>query len=200
MIAPHEALQATETAAPAVVGPGREPQSPTLGHFAEYVALRTVAAGLGLIGIRNAGAVGARLVGLAHSPLGIRRHVVERQVESSLPGRDRAEVARITRESYAHLGRTFTETALLASRSRADILGLVDRVDGWDAVERCLAGGRAAIFVSGHLGNWELAGAYIAARGIRFAAVARHMANPLFDRYLTQTRERIGMHIIHDEA
>jgi KDO2-lipid IV(A) lauroyltransferase len=55
------------------------------------------------------------------------------------------------------------------------------------------------IVVTGHLGNWELGGAYVAARGVPIDAVARHMANPLFDRYLTRTRERIGMSIIHDE-
>jgi KDO2-lipid IV(A) lauroyltransferase len=30
-------------------------------------------------------------------------------------------------------------------------------------------------------------------------AVARYMANPLFDRYLTRTRERIGMTVVHDD-
>ena len=54
------------------------------------------------------------------------------------------------------------------------------------------------ILVTGHLGNWELGGAYVAARGVPLEAVARRMENPLFDRYLTKTRERIGMTVIHD--
>ena len=58
--------------------------------------------------------------------------------------------------------------------------------------------GRGLIFVTGHLGNWELAGAYVAARGIPLDAIARRMKNPLFDRYLTETRSRIGMHVVHD--
>ena len=61
-----------------------------------------------------------------------------------------------------------------------------------------MAGGRGLIFVTGHHGSWELGGAYIAARGVPFYAVARGMANPLFDRYVTSTRERIGMRIMHD--
>jgi Kdo2-lipid IVA lauroyltransferase/acyltransferase len=31
------------------------------------------------------------------------------------------------------------------------------------------------------------------------SVVARHMANPLVDRYLTSTRQQIGMDVIHDE-
>jgi KDO2-lipid IV(A) lauroyltransferase len=55
------------------------------------------------------------------------------------------------------------------------------------------------IFVSGHLGNWELGGAYMAARGLPMDVVARTHGEPLFDRYLTSTRQRIGMTVIHDE-
>ena len=70
---------------------------------------------------------------------------------------------------------------------------------GWSIVEERLARGKGLIVATGHLGNWELGGAYVAARGMPIDAVARHMANPLFDRYLTRTRERIGMSIIHDD-
>ena len=52
--------------------------------------------------------------------------------------------------------------------------------------------------VTGHLGNWELGGSYVAARGVPLEAVARRMENPLFDHYLTETRRRIGMTVIHD--
>jgi KDO2-lipid IV(A) lauroyltransferase len=65
-------------------------------------------------------------------------------------------------------------------------------------LEGALARGRGVMFVSGHLGNWELGGSYVAARGVKLEAVARRMQNPLFDRYLTDTRGRIGMTVIHD--
>jgi Kdo2-lipid IVA lauroyltransferase/acyltransferase len=52
--------------------------------------------------------------------------------------------------------------------------------------------------VTGHIGNWELAGAYVAARGIPLDAIARGMANPLFDAYINHTREAIGMTVVHD--
>jgi KDO2-lipid IV(A) lauroyltransferase len=146
----------------------------------------------------RAGSVGARIGALGYRPLGIRRGVVERQIAAAFPGLDDANVKRIARASYEHLGRTSIEAALLARLGRDAVLDLFEGVDEWNLVEEALSRGRGLIFVTGHLGNWELGGAYIAARGIPLDAIARRMSNPLFDRYLTETRSRIGMVVVHD--
>jgi KDO2-lipid IV(A) lauroyltransferase len=172
---------------------------PTFAHRAEYAALRGAVAAIERLSFSRAGRIGARIGGLGFSPLKIRRAVVERQLRAALPDRDEAELEHIARAAYAHLGRTSIETAILPSCNSAEIIGLFESVHGWDLVEQRLALGRGLILVTGHLGNWELGGAYIAARGLPIDAVARHMANPLFDRYLTSTRQRIGMTVIHDE-
>ena len=172
---------------------------PTFAHRAEYVALRGAVAAIERLSFSRAGRIGARIGGLGFSPLKIRRAVVERQLRAALPDRDAVDIERIARAAYAHLGRTSIETAILPSHSPAEIMGLFESVHGWDLVEQRLALGKGLILVTGHLGNWELGGAYIAARGLPIDAVARHMANPLFDRYLTSTRQRIGMTVIHDE-
>ena len=169
-----------------------------LAHYAEYYALRGAVGTLNKLSFRRAGAVGERIGALGYHPLGIRRAVVERQVRAAFPGLGEDEVRRIARASYEHLGRTSIETALLPEYSAEQVLGLFERVEGWPVVERALAQGRGILFVTGHLGNWELGGAFLAARGIPMEAVARRMQNPLFDRYLTETRRRIGMTVIHD--
>lgn len=170
----------------------------TLSHYAEYYALRGAVAALDRVSLRRAGAIGEWIGALGYRPLGIRRAVVERQVRAAFPGLDEAEVLRIARASYEHLGRTSIETAVLPTYSRERVLGLFERVEGWDVVERALARGRGILFVSGHLGNWELGGSLIAARGVPLEAVTRRMQNPLFDRYITETRRKIGMTVIHD--
>jgi len=173
--------------------------SPTLAHRLEYGALRGVVAVLKRIGLRSASAVGAGLGTLGYRPFGVRREVVERQVRAALPALPPNEVHRIAKASYAHLGRTTSETALLPLYDAARIISLFEEVEGWSIVEERLAREKGLIVVTGHLGNWELGGAYLAARGLPIHAVARYMANPLFDRYLTRTRERIGMTIVHDD-
>jgi KDO2-lipid IV(A) lauroyltransferase len=170
----------------------------TLSHYAQYYGIRGSAAALRRLSFERAGAIGERIGMLGYKPLGIRRAVVERQVAAAFPGLDEREVARIARASYASLGRTTIETALLPTYSREQVLSLVEEVTGWELVERALAQGRGFMIVTGHLGNWELGGSYVAARGVPLEAVARRMENPLFDHYLTETRRRIGMTVIHD--
>ena len=170
----------------------------TVSHHVEYYGLRVAVAVLRRLNFRRAGDVGEWIGRLLYSPFGIRRAVVERQVRAAFPGLAEPEVLRIARESYGNLGRTSIETAVLPKFSSDEIIGLFDSVDGWGIVEDAVAGGKGLLLVSGHLGNWELGGAYIAARGVRMEAVARRMENPLFDEYLTQTREAAGVHIIHD--
>ena len=171
----------------------------TVNHRIQYGALRGVLTMLRGLGMRGASAVGARIGTFGYRPLAIRREVVERQVRAALPELSSEEVNRIARASYANLGRTTTETALLPSYDAETIISLFEQVEGWSIVEERLAREKGLIIVSGHLGNWELGGAYAAARGLPMQAVARYMENPLFDRYLTRTRERIGMTIVHDD-
>jgi len=170
----------------------------TLSHYAQYYGIRGSAAALRRLSFERAGAIGERIGMLGYQPLGIRRAVVERQVAAAFPGLAEAEVARIARASYASLGRTTIETALLPTYSREQVLSLVEEVTGWDLVEQALAQGRGIMIVTGHLGNWELGGSYVAARGVPLEVVARRMENPLFDHYLTETRRRIGMTVVHD--
>ena len=170
----------------------------TLAHYAQYYGIRGSVAALRRLSFERASAIGERIGMLGYRPLGIRRAVVERQVGAAFPGLTEPEVARIARASYASLGRTTIETALLPTYSRDQVLELVERTDGWELVERAIDAGRGLMVVTGHLGNWELGGSYVAARGIPLEAVARRMENPLFDTYLNETRRRIGMTVIHD--
>jgi KDO2-lipid IV(A) lauroyltransferase len=170
----------------------------SLAHKAEYTAFRAVVGALGSLDWERAGNLGARIGALGYRPLGIRRRVVERQIAAAFPGLDDADVNRIARGAYEHLGRSSIEAVMLARLGRDAVLDLFDDADGWDVVEQALAMRKGLIFVTGHLGNWELAGSYVAARGIPLDAIARRMSNPLFDRYLTETRSRIGMVVVHD--
>ena len=172
---------------------------PTFAHRAEYAALRGAVAAIERLSFAHAGRFGERIGRLGYRPLGIRRAVVEKQLTAAFPDWEHGEVEHVARLAYGHLGRTSIETAILPSYGPTDIVDLFEAVEGWSIVEERIARGKGLIVVTGHLGNWELGGAYLAARQLPIDAVARHMANPLFDRYLTRTRHRIGMTVVHDE-
>src|SRR5688500_15852144 len=170
----------------------------TLQHRAEYGALRGLVRMLGAVPWARAGWIGAKVGAMGFKPLGVRRQVVERQIAAAFPELSGEQVAQLARRSYEHLGRSAIETALLPGLGQAGVLRLVSEVENWDAVERAKSAGKGIIIVSGHLGNWELAAAYLAARGVPFDVIVRKMGNPLFDKYLNQTREQLGVNVVYD--
>jgi KDO2-lipid IV(A) lauroyltransferase len=176
----------------------KEAPKPTIAHRAEYYAMRGTIEALRALSWERACKVGQRIGALGYRPLGIRKRVVERQIAAAFPKLSPKEVVNLARESYQHLGRSSIETALLGSIGRDGLQALVETVEGWELIEEVMARGKGAVLVTGHIGNWELAGAYVAARGVPLDAIARRMANPLFDRWLNHTREEMGMTIVHD--
>jgi KDO2-lipid IV(A) lauroyltransferase len=170
----------------------------SLAHRAEYYSLRGTVAALRALSWERACRIGARLGSLGYKPLGIRKHVVERQIAAAFPEWPSGKVKRVADASYRHLGRSAIETALMDSLGKDGVLKLVESVEGWHLVEEVVSKGLGAILVTGHIGNWELAGAYVAARGVPIDVIARGMANPIFDAYLNRTREKIGMVVVKD--
>jgi len=171
----------------------------TLSHRLEYAGTRIAVFALRLLGWRGASWVGGRIGRFVYSPIGIRAGVVERQIAAAFPDFSRERVLEVSRRSYDSLGRTSIETAVLPGTSSQHVLDRVERVEGWELVEAAMAKGHGLLIVTGHLGNWEFGGAYFAARGVPIDVVARGMANPIFDAYLTRTRREIGMEVIRDK-
>jgi KDO2-lipid IV(A) lauroyltransferase len=75
-------------------------------------------------------------------------------------------------------------------RERVQLAGHVPIMD------QLITGGRPMIFLSGHYGNWELAGYIFGLFGFPTASVARTLDNPYLDRYLRSFRERTGQALI----
>lgn len=170
-------------------------KKPTLAHRAEYAAFRLVTLLLGSVPEAVAIRVGELLGLLAGSMLRIRRTTVDRNLALAFPDATPDWRRRVARNSYRHLGRESIMT-LRMSRMTTEDVRCRTRIRGLETVRGALAAGRPVVILTGHLGNWELAGAALAARGIPLSAVAVHQANPLFDGYLNRTRARLGMHVL----
>jgi KDO2-lipid IV(A) lauroyltransferase len=170
----------------------------TIAHRLEYAGLRAAVAALSALRWRRASSLGGALGRLGYSPFGVRRRVVERQIAAAFPDWDAKRVAAVARGAYDHLGRLAVETALMPALGQSGVRDLVSRTAGWELLERACAEKRGAVLITGHFGNWELAGAYIAARGVPVDVIVRRMSNPIFDRYLNQTRADLGMAVVYD--
>ena len=164
-------------------------------HRLEYVAYRIARAGLGalpeFLAIRLAAALGW-LVGVL---MRVRWRDVDVHLLQAFPGRGVAWRRRTARRSYMHLAREGALLFRMPGWSAAEIASRVELKD-FDAVKEAAAEERGVVLLTAHLGNWEIAGASIAALGLPIDVVGKGMANRLFERDLFATRERIGMHVI----
>lgn len=139
--------------------------------------------------------VGAAVGGLVGAPLGIRREVVRANLRLAFPEQSEAWVERLARASYRHLGREAAVMMRLPMLSAEEIRART-HLDGWDEVLAAVERGRGVILATGHLGNWEVAAASVAVRGLPIAAVVRRQGNRLFDAHLDATRRRLGVETI----
>ncbi len=144
-----------------------------------------------------AGSAIGTAAGWAARRMGVRGEVVRSQIAASFPERSPGWVEGIAAACYRHFGR---EIAALAGMSRLDPRRLVARTRGTEELRRALAGagrpGGGCIVVTGHLGNWELAGALVAGLDVPVVAVVKPQANRRFDRRLQRLRARLGIETV----
>lgn len=130
--------------------------------------------------------------------LGIRKDVARRNIMFCFPEKSRAERAKILSESYENM--IWTGVELLAwQKDPSMIERMVEKAEGLEHIEEALKAGKGAVVFSAHLGNWELAAAWVA-RHYPFYGVVRHSDSP-FQRELIETlRERAGLRTISKDA
>lgn len=172
--------------------------SPRVRHRIEYALLRVMIALLRLVPLHTARRIGEAIGRWGYSPLGIRKNTVERQVAAAFPDMPLEQIREVATQSYANLGRLAIELALLPHIGPTAFADLFEPDDGMPLVMSVRERNGRLIAFTGHVGNWELAGAYLASRGLPVDGVARHLANPLLDGYLMRTRSRTGMRILYD--
>lgn len=86
-------------------------------------------------------------------------------------------------------------TLRLSSMSRERLLE-VTRLVGEPAARADWQRGNGVVIVAGHLGNWEIGAAMIAARDYPIDIIAKRAANPLFYSRILSARERLGVGVI----
>lgn len=169
--------------------------STPLRHRLEYAGFRFLRGALSVLPETVAVGSGAVLGWLAGSVLGIRRKEVAEHLSFVFPDRSSSWRNRVARASYRHLGR---EAVTLFRMTRWPLAKVQERVriGGFEEIEEEARGERGVVLLTGHLGNWEVAGAALAARGIPLDVVGKGMSNRRFEADLFRARERLGMRVI----
>lgn len=167
----------------------------TLRHRLEYMFLRTVSGACRILPEVLADRAGAALGWVVARVGRPRWGVVSEHLRTAFPDSGERWRRDVGRRSYAHLGAEAVSMFRLAGMGRAQVRART-RVTGLQVVERAAREKRGVIILSAHLGNWEIGGSALVARGFPLDVVVARQRNELFDRYLTRSRERLGFGII----
>ena len=99
-----------------------------------------------------------------------------------------AAVRRLARANAAEIGKSVTELAWALFRAHDAVVRVHGRI-GWDAVERLRSAGRPIVFVTPHLGAYDIAGRYLWTQLPILAMYRPHKMESL-DRVLRAGRNR----------
>jgi len=166
-------------------------------HIAEYLALRGMAALLVALPYRAALAVGWVVAGLGFRVVRFRRREAERRIRDVFGSQfNDAEVRQIAWKSFRNLIFTAVDTIRGPHLTLEQYRKVGDYDVATDTLRRQVESGRGAVLATPHTGCWEFGGMGMSLVGLPLFVIAGKQRNPLFDRYLTQTRERMGVQIV----
>lgn len=116
--------------------------------------------------------------------------IVRRNLELAMPELDEPARQRIVQGVWENLGRTLGELPHLAALCENTPAGPGFEVQGAEYLAQMVQQGGPVLFVSGHIGNWEMLPPAVARHGAPFASFYRAAGNPLVDALLRSLRSR----------
>jgi len=119
------------------------------------------------------------------------RHVGMRNLALAFPEKSRHERARILRGVFTSLGRQLAEVCLFPKYTLANVDQIVI-YDGFENFERALARGKGVLFLTAHLGGWEVSSFAHSLQGHPLHIVMRGLDNVYLDRLMRQYRTMHG--------
>lgn len=172
-------------------------ERPSLAHWAQYAALRTACALVEPYAPDQSIQTARAIAGIYARCTGKRIERARTNVARCFPDLPRGETERIAVDSVRNMFELFMVDAMVMPKvvrewSWQRYATLTDFGDTLDL----LLGDRPCIFLTGHVGNWEFLGYFLALMGFRMTALARPLDNPLIYQWLLRTREASGLRIL----
>jgi KDO2-lipid IV(A) lauroyltransferase len=166
-----------------------------LRHKVEFAALWVVVRALGALprGVSRAVAIGFALA--VYAVHGRLRKVGMRNLEIAFPEMPAKGRRKILRGEFVSLGRQLAEFCLFPSYTPENV-GRVVIYDGFENFERARAKGKGVLFLTGHLGGWELSSFFHSLQGHPLQIVMRGLDNPYVDRLVQSYRTMHGNSVV----
>lgn len=164
------------------------PRSITRQMRLEAAFVRTLLALFRRIGPVHASNLGGWLCRTVGPRLPVSR-VADANLRRSMPELDGSMRRAVIRDMWDNIGRNAGEFPHLATLPRNSGSGPGWDVAGEEHLVAQAARGGPTIFVSGHIGNWEMLPPAVARYGLPFSSFYRAPNNPLVDRILCDLRD-----------
>jgi phosphatidylinositol dimannoside acyltransferase len=133
---------------------------------------------------------------LMMAAMGGRRRMIGRHLQRVHgPGAGSHELRRAVAAAFDSYARYWLEAFRLPKETPASLEARFEH-DGLEHLDGALAGGRGVILAAPHLGNWDMAGAWLATRYHLPAAVAEPVEPPELFRWFMALREAVGVEIV----
>ena len=160
-------------------------------HRLEYALVWIIVRSLGALPRPVARAAGMALAVFVYILHGRLRRVGMRNLEIAFPEMPRKQRRHIIRALFRHLGRQLAEFCRFPRYSKENISQIII-YDGVENFETARATGKGVIFLTAHLGAWELSSFMHSLHGHAMHIVARPLDNPYVDALVTRYRTLHG--------
>ncbi len=137
---------------------------------------------------RGLGIALAHLIRLLHRRLW---HVGMRNLELAFPEKSKADRRRILRGVYTSLGRLLAEFAKFPEYTKENVKRIAV-YEGFENFERARERGKGVLFMTAHLGGWEIGAFAHSIYGNPLNVMMRELDNPYLDRLVTEYRSLHG--------
>jgi Kdo2-lipid IVA lauroyltransferase/acyltransferase len=137
---------------------------------------------------RALGIVTAHLFGFFNARL---RRVGMRNLEIAFPDKSDAEKQKILRGVFTSLGRELAEFCNFPSYTRQNVSGIA-AYDGLENYEAARVRGKGVLFMTAHLGAWEVGSFFHSIMGNPLHVVVRELDNPYLNRLVENYRTLHG--------
>ena len=165
-----------------------------LAHRLQYAAFRAARWVLSALPAPVALGLGDVLGWLMGVVLRMRRRVVDENLLQAFPDAEPRWRRQVARSCYRHLIRESIATFRMVDVTRDEVLASVTPDEQQLAAFKAdMAKGKGVVVVTGHLGNWEMGGAWLAAGGLPLEAVVQVQRNRRFDEDLRNVRREVGL-------
>jgi Kdo2-lipid IVA lauroyltransferase/acyltransferase len=141
-----------------------------------------------------ASAFGRRLLRRIGPRLGKTAHM-QRNLRLAFPHLDEAERDHLLHEVWGNAGAVLAEYPHFKAICHDDFAGHFEYVENWN-LDEYRAGRRHGVFVTAHLGNWELIAAAAGHQGIPMTVIYAPSRNPYIERLLHRRRQALGCRLV----